>query len=258
MSTRPNLGKTSAISLEKVTETAPALVSLFKSAEVTLKKANLLGERAAVYLVLDYSGSMIRFYKNGSVQHLAEQSLGLAAHFDDDGIVPLVFFSTDVHTHTVRRGLRRHVEKTTDIALDDHHGRIESIRKSLGSMGRTNYSTAMAAVIEHYQQSGTTAPAFVIFQTDGAPTDRAATTSLLQNAAKLPIFWQFVGFGDDPFTYLRSLDEMPVPQSRIVDNAGFFPAGNDPQALGDEHLYSQLMSEFPKWLEAARAQGIVS
>ena len=47
-----------AISLRKVEETAPALVSLYKSAGVSLQRHGLSGERAAVYLVLDYSGSM--------------------------------------------------------------------------------------------------------------------------------------------------------------------------------------------------------
>ncbi len=47
-----------AISLKKVEETAPALVSLYKSAGVSLEKHGLGGLRAAVYLVVDYSGSM--------------------------------------------------------------------------------------------------------------------------------------------------------------------------------------------------------
>ncbi len=37
---------------------APALVSLYKSAGVSLTKHGLSGQRAAVYLVVDYSGSM--------------------------------------------------------------------------------------------------------------------------------------------------------------------------------------------------------
>ncbi|MFJ9574721.1 VWA domain-containing protein [Streptomyces bacillaris] len=257
MSTPLNLTKTSAISLEKVAGTAPGLIDAYKSAETTLRKNELLGERAAVYLVLDRSGSMRSFYGDGSVQRLAEQALGLAAHFDDDGIVPLTFFSTEVHTHKVRRGLLSRSSKTIDIALNDYQGRVGAIHKGLGHMGRTNYATAMEAVIEHYQQSKTNAPAFVIFQTDGAPDDKEQTTALLQQAAKLPIFWQFVGFGNDPFTYLRRLDDMPVPQTRVVDNAGFFPAGGSPRTLTDDYLYTKLMSEFPKWLTAARAKGIL-
>lgn len=44
---------------------------------------------------------------------------------------------------------------------------------------------------------------------------------------------------------------------RIVDNAGFFHAGLMPSSVSDDVLYDQLLREFPHWLEAANAQGIV-
>ncbi|WP_326597998.1 VWA domain-containing protein [Streptomyces sp. NBC_01803] len=232
----------SPISLEKVTATAPDLVNLYKSAGVSLGKHRLLGVRAAVYLVLDRSGSMKDFYRDGTVQHLAEQALGLAAHFDDDGVVPTIFFSTDVHTRA-------------DLALGAHRGRIAEIHDTLGHMGKTFYAKAMRAVLDHYLASGTKDPAFVIFQTDGAPKDKGATAALLTEVSTLPVFWQFIGFGDDPFTFLRRLDDLA---GRAVDNAGFFPAGADPRAVPSEELYDALMSEFPQWLNAARAAGVLS
>jgi vWA found in TerF C terminus len=228
-----------AISLEKVAATAPGLVSLYKSAGVTLDKRGLRGERAAVYLVLDRSGSMRRFYRDGTVQHLAEQVLGLAAHFDDDGIVPVVFFSTEVDTH--------------QIELGRHEGRINALHDSLGHMGRTYYEKAMRAVIDHHQSSGAGAPALVIFQTDGSPDNRSATTRLLTDASRLPLFWQFVGFGDDSFAYLHRLDTL---SGRTLDNAGFFAAGDEPRAIPDAELYDRLMAEFPDWLREARRLGI--
>lgn len=233
-----------ALSMEKVEQTAPGLVSLYKQAAVSLDKHRLSGERAAVYLVLDRSGSMREFYRDGTVQYLAEQILGLAAHFDDDGTVPVVFFSTEV-------------DGVAEVSLTDYEGRINKLNDAYGHMGRTNYAAAMEAVIDHYQQSGATAPAFVVFQTDGGPSSRSAATEVLCRAARLPLFWQFVGFGADDFRYLRRLDELPVPAKRVVDNAGFFSAGEDPRAIPDAGLYDRLMAEFPEWLAAARAQGIV-
>ena len=56
---------------------------------------------------------------------------------------------------------------------------------------------------------------------------------------------------------LRRADDLPVPQKRIVDNAGFFHAGSDPRRMSDRELYDRLLGEFPSWLAAARAQGIV-
>lgn len=236
-----------AISLSKVEETAPALVSLYKSAGVSLQKHGLDGTRAAVYLVVDYSGSMKPYYKDGSVQALADRVLGLSAHLDDDGTVPVVFFSTDV-------------DAVTDIALAGHEGRIERIVAGLGHMGRTSYHLAMDTVIDHYLDSGSTAPALVVFQTDGGPISKLAAERYLCKAAKLPLFWQFIGFGDPEsrqFEFLRKLDELAVPDKRVVDNAGFFPAGSDPRKVSDAELYDRLVGEFPKWLVAARAEGIV-
>ena len=236
-----------AISLRKIEETAPALVSLYKSAGVSLQKHGLDGLRAAVYLVVDYSGSMKPYYKDGSVQALADRVLGLSAHLDDDGRVPVVFFSTDV-------------DAETDIALAGHEGRIEKIVAGLGHMGKTSYHLAMDAVIDHYLDSGSTAPALVVFQTDGGPINKLAAERYLCKAARLPLFWQFVGFGDPgskQFDFLRKLDELAVPHKRVVDNAGFFHAGADPGQLTDAELYDRLVGEFPTWLAAARAKGIV-
>ncbi|MET9517172.1 VWA domain-containing protein [Streptomyces sp. NPDC002994] len=236
-----------AISLHKVEETAPALVSFYKSAGVSLQKHGLSGQRAAVYLVLDYSGSMKPYYKDGSVQALADRVLGLSANLDDDGSVPIVFFSTDV-------------DAVTDIALDNHQGRIDKIVAGLGHMGKTSYHLAMDAVIDHYLDSGSTAPALVVFQTDGGPINKLAAERYVCKAAKLPLFWQFVGFGNTrstQFDFLRKLDELAVPARRPVDNAGYFHAGLDPRQVSDTELYDQLVREFPVWLAAARAQGIV-
>lgn len=233
-----------AISLEKVVRAAPGLVSLYKTAGVSLAKHEVAGQRAAVYLVLDRSGSMRPFYRDGSVQHLAEQTLALAANLDDDGVVPVVFFSTDI-------------DGIAEISLDAYQDRINPLHESMGHLGRTNYHLAMQAVIDHYEACGAQDPAFVVFQTDGSPTSKAAAEHVLCTAAKLPIFWQFVGFGDDEFRFLRKLDDLPVPDRRVVDNAGFFAAGKSPRTLSDTDLYDALLGEFPAWLSAARAAGVV-
>ncbi|MGW7485367.1 VWA domain-containing protein [Streptomyces sp. NPDC054786] len=225
----------------------PALLSLYKSAAATLDKHGLATQRAAVYLVLDRSGSMRNYYKDGTVQNLAEQALGLSAHFDDDATVPVIFFSTDI-------------DGTADIDLTNYEGRIAELHAGLGHMGRTNYHWAINAVVEHYKKSGSTAPAFVIFQTDGAPTSKPAAEKALCEAAGLPIFWQFIGFGDPDakgFDFLRKLDDLAVPEKRAVDNAGFFPAGHDPRSLSHDELYQQLMVEFPEWLAEARTAGVI-
>ncbi|MCY0935368.1 VWA domain-containing protein [Streptomyces sp. H34-S4] len=237
----------SAIDLRKIEQTAPALVSLYKSAGTALRAHGLEGGRASVYLVLDYSGSMRPYYQDGSVQALADRVLGLCAHLDDDARVPVVFFSTEV-------------DAVEEISLSGHEGRVTAIAAGLGHMGKTSYHAAMDAVIDHYLDSGSASPALVVFQTDGGPINKLAAERYLCKAARLPLFWQFVGFGNtrsSQFDFLRRLDELPVPQARVVDNAGYFHAGADPRKVADSELYDRLVGEFPHWLAAARAAGIV-
>lgn len=238
---------TPAISLTKVIEQAPDLVSLYKAAGSSVRAHGLEGARAAVYLVLDRSGSMRPYYRDGTMQHLAEQVLSLSAHLDDDGIVPVVFFSTDI-------------DGSTDLALGRHRGRINKLHENLGHMGRTNYHWAMDEVIDHYMASGSDAPALVVFQTDGGPTSKSAAERYLCKAARMPLFWQFIGFGDpddNEFAFLRKLDTLAVPAHRVVDNASFFHAGRTPQTVDDTQLFDQLLQEFPQWLTAARTARVL-
>jgi hypothetical protein len=138
--------------------------------------------------------------------------------------------------------------------LENYQGRIDTLHPSL-NWGGTTYAPAMQAVIDHYQASGSTDPAFVIFQTDGEPFDRKETRELLRRTSSMPIFWQFVGFGPSRnLRFLRSLDTLT---GRTVDNAGYFGAGKNPEQLSVAALYDLLMKEFPAWLTAARTAGVL-
>lgn len=222
------------------TAAAPSgnLVDLTKKAAVSLQKAGLTGQRAAVYLVLDHSGSMSGFYASGDVQRLAEQALGLSANLDDDGTVPIVYFGS-------------HAETPFDVRVDNYAGIIQSTHGKI-RWGSTNYVAAMNTVVDEYRRSGATDPAFVIFQTDGEPDDRRAVEQALRDASGLPIFFAFVGFGGR-VSFLEKLDDLT---GRRVDNASFFHAAN-PRAVTDEQLYDGITHEYAGWLAAATAAGIV-
>ncbi|MFI0742798.1 VWA domain-containing protein [Streptomyces sp. NPDC021100] len=219
---------------------AQSLVDLTKKAAVSLEKNGLSTARAAVYLVLDRSASMRPYYKDGSVQRLAEQALGLSANLDDDGTVPVIFFSGSI-------------DGTAEVTVDDFEGRIAQAHARLGRMGSTNYTAAISTVIEHHQHSGYVGPAFVIFQSDGNPDNRSATAQALREASKLPLFWAFVGFGER-ISFLERLDDL---DGRVVDNAGFFHAA-DPRHITDSELYDGLTRDFGPWLTAAGRAGILS
>lgn len=220
---------------------APALLTKYQSAGASLQRLGLAGQRAAVYLVLDYSGSMGRFYDRGDVQVFAEQVLGLAANLDDDGTVPLVLFS-----HTIA--------KTTELELATHQGRINEVREGV-FMGGTNYAPAIKAVTKLHERRAPGTPALVVFQTDGDPSDGGATRRALKSASKQPLFWKFVGFGRrEQLGFLAGLDDL---DGRKVDNADFFAAGDDPRSWQEDALYDALLEEYPRWLTEATALGIV-
>jgi uncharacterized protein YegL len=229
------------VSLLRKNPTAPAptgMISLIKEAAVSLEKNGLAGRRAAVYLALDHSGSMRPFYNNGAVQRLAEQALGLSANLDDDGTVPVVYFGSQA-------------EAPIDVRVDNFAGIIGRTHPGV-RWGTTNYAAAMRTVINEHKQSGATDPALVIFQTDGSPDSRTEAERTLREAAGLPMFWAFVGFGDN-ISFLEKLDEL---RGRTVDNASFFHA-RDPRTVSDAALYDGITSEFAGWFPAARAAGII-
>ncbi|MGW1610797.1 VWA domain-containing protein, partial [Streptomyces sp. NPDC002285] len=198
------------------------------AAATTLTKTDLTGTTAKLYLVLDRSASMRPYYKDGSAQALAEQTLALAAHLDPEATGPkvhVVFFSTEL-------------DGTGELTLTDHENKIDELHAGLGRMGRTSYHVAVEEVLAHHAKTAPGTPALVVFQTDGAPDAKTPATHALTEAAKNhpAVFFSFVAFGDPEnkaFDYLRKLK---------LDNMSYFLAGEDPKELTDAEIYEGILA----------------
>lgn len=253
------------VHLEKrIEQAAPQLVSLVKSAGVSLAKVGLDKHRAKVCLVLDISGSMGTLYRKGLVQRFAERILALGCRFDDDGEIDIFLFGRDVH-----RGAPMGLANWSDY--------VQRIIARHPLEGDTRYGAAMEAVRRHYFPDAdggerkaplrADMPVYVMFVTDGSTSDKPLTERQLRWASREPIFWQFMGIGkgkksksrllanfaDSDFPFLEKLDEL---DGRLVDNAGFFSVAS-PDEHPDADLYDLLMAEYPDWVRQAKQIGLL-
>ena len=258
-----------AILLEKKLEQqAPHIFNLAKSADISLKKANLTNHKAKVALCLDISGSMSLLYKSGKIQQLAEKVLALGCRFDDDGSIDIFLFGSKAHN-------------AGEMTIDNFNNFIPNILKQYPLEGGTYYGKAMKMIRNFYfpslkgdRQEAITSdqPVYVMFVTDGATADESHTEQQMKWSSFEPIFWQFMAIGKSrkaikggglfgglarsfasDFAFLERLDEM---RDRYVDNADFFSV-EDPGTIADQELYDLLTTEYPSWVRLAQTKNLL-
>ncbi|MCU1691974.1 MAG: hypothetical protein JWM64_1065 [Frankiales bacterium] len=248
-----SLEKKRLVDLEKkLTAQAPAMLSLVKTAGVSLTKRGLGEHTARVALCLDISASMSGLYRRGAVQRLAERVLALALRFDDDGAVDVFLFGREAYAAPA-------------MTLENSPTFLDRALKAYPLEGATFYGKAMRLVREHYFGEAAprrsplreALPVYVMFLTDGEPNDRKDAEEQVRQAAFEPVFWQFMGIGKR-FPFLEKLDDL---KGRHVDNADFFSVTEDEllgrSPLADDALFDRLMQEYPGWLPQARTKGLL-
>ncbi|WP_394651787.1 VWA domain-containing protein, partial [uncultured Acinetobacter sp.] len=240
-----NIDLKKKLSLQKAEKTGNAsIIDLTKKSLVQLEKKKLLGVTARVALVLDASGSMDGQYRRGDVQKVVNRLMPLAIHFDDDGSFECWAFAAET-------------TQLDDVTLNNVNDFINSTQRGWKNWqvgARYNEEIpAIEAVINYFQKFQDQIPTYVLFISDGGVGSRQQMQKILSQAAKLPIFWQFVGIGGRNYGALEKLDEM---SGRIVDNCNFFSLDRI-DSVSDERLYELLLQEFPDWLIAARQHEIV-
>lgn len=258
------------VSLAKVEQKAPELVSLVKKSKVSLSKKGLNDHTARVALMLDISGSMMPLFQSGQVNELVKRALPLALQFDDDGQIDVFCFDELAYV-------------VGEYGIEDYKQCVPDITNSYNIEGGTEYAPALRLLEQHY--AGTELPVYVIFVTDGDTAHKERATRAIQEMSKLPLFIQFVGLGKDIFPNLKDeevaprkgflsklfggasttrlrntgfdyLEKIDNIDGRVVDNANFF-ALKHPTSVDDDRLYALLMNEYPEWLKAARHKKIL-
>ncbi|WP_408589490.1 VWA domain-containing protein [Novosphingobium sp.] len=227
---------------------------------VSLKKLGIEHEKAEVVFVIDATGSMSTLYRNGTVQETIERIVPVSLRLDDDGIMPTWFYASGcARTEDLTaKNYEGYVPRTLPSPMKpvigvQKHSCAAIDRKGEVTIGGVNNEIVILNALLDDEPANRTTPLLVIFMTDGGFAPSKEIAKIITNAAPRPIFWQFVGVGNNNFGMLRNLDTLP---GRVVDNAGFFPV-TDLAKITDEELYDRLLSEFPAWLKAVRAKGIL-
>ncbi len=204
------------------------LIDMSKGSKIDMTK-----HIARVALAMDYSGSMDWLFDNGSVQKTVSRLLPIALRFDDNGELESWLFSN---------GCKR-LKAVTE---NNYSNYVKKVMKKSGMyMGGTEYAPVLDEVVTYYKDiEPSEIPAFVIFITDGDNSDHRETDDIVRELSKYNIFVQFIGIGDDNFSYLKKLDKL---DGREADNTGFTSV-EDMDKMTDEELYTEILRQYKDWL----------
>lgn len=264
-----------AISIDKIEQKAPELLSLAKKAKFSLSKYNLDNICADVAFIIDASGSMTKQYETNHVQSIIERVFPLAVNFDDNQ-------QMDTWAFAYKQ------QKMESISFDNYKGYVEQQKGGWKKWMRdlnsayNNEPVVIRSVIKEFfgleapelvrtssgflgfgkkegnekdfaPKQAPRKPIWVLFISDGGVEHNEDIKFLIKWSSTLPIFWQFIGIGGYSYGALQELDTLP---GRFVDNANFFSIDNL-DSLTEQHLYDKMVEEFPAWIELAKTNNLI-
>lgn len=225
-----------------------------KACAVDLKKKSsidMLNHKARVAVVIDHSGSMIGDFRDGTVQRTLQSLVPLALAFDDNAEMEVwLFWDKKFRDEGFVEAPAMTLENLSDYVNEE----LATWDKSK-FWGCTEYHHVIDDVMRHYFEDASNMsddPVFVIFITDGNPSDVKLTKNSIRESSKKNIFIQFIGIGGSKFDVLESLDDLG---GRSIDNTGFMAMRNL-KDLNETELYTEMLGQYVKWLEDKVKLGI--
>lgn len=214
--------------------------------KVCLKKSEKSELISRVAVVLDVSSSMDKSFKNGMVQAALERLFPLALAFDDNGEMELWTFNNEFKRYpAMTRG--------------NYYNYIKDNHIEAG--GGTSYCPVLQDICKYYFcEEPAKVPNYIIFITDGDSNDHKLTDKIMKAASFFPIFFQFIGVGDNKFSDFKYLSKLDEEKKRFVKNANFFAIQtlSDIELISDDELYGKLLNEYTKWLEYPQVKEMLS
>ncbi|PKZ67185.1 stress protein [Gordonia terrae] len=223
-----------------------------KAVHRVLLTKGVAGRDARVIVVIDKTLSMSALYRRRTVHRVIERMIPVATQLDSDGDLETYLYARSFAKLPDVNVANAELWIETFVHLRGRHGPPMcpdiDYDKQIG--GANEELPIMQAVLDDLVDDQ---PVLVLFFTDGGFHSKVpAIRSLIAAAAARPVFWQFVGLGDNNFGTLTSLDTMT---GRVVDNAGFIQI-DDIDERSDDQLYADVLGEFADWMTAAAELGI--
>lgn len=204
------------------------LIDMSKSRKIDMTK-----HTARVAVAMDYSGSMSNMFAKGAVQDVITRLLPIALKFDDNGELESWLFSEGS-------------ERMAAVTASNYDSYVKNVyMKARMRMGGTNYAPVLKDMVKYYKNiHPSSIPAFIMFITDGDNWDDYETDEIVRELSNYNMFVQFVGIGNDSFSYLKRLDNL---SGRKHDNTGFIAVA-DMNKMDDQQLYNEMLRQYNDWL----------